>query len=166
MTRDELKEKATALNVEFKGNISTADLEVLVEDAEIAAKEAKYDKPAPEDKAVVAQAVEKVSARKEAYLMIRCIITPLDPRLAELSNEMYSVGNDLLFVKKVVNFGIETLEPAMIVNHLEEKKALMQVKGVSKEGKQIVTKRLMPAFSVQRLPKFTPEELEAFLEKK
>jgi len=159
MERKELIAKAEDLGLEFPSNISTIKLEEKVEAAEMAAKEATYDKPASKTEGTVPK-VDKGSLRREALRMRHCIITPLDERQRTLPSEMYSVGNkNLGFIKKVVTFGRPTLEPQIIIDNLKERKALIQqtqmVKGVPK-----TTKREGSAFAIEMLPDLTKEEFE------
>lgn len=165
MSRKEQIAKAEDMGLEFKGNISNDALEELIENAEMAAKEATFEKPTEESKAVTKKAIGETSgkadARKEALRMIKCVVTPLDERMRDMPSEMFSTGNKQLgFIKKVVRFGVETIEPKVILDTLREKKALIQSKSVV-NGKQVVTKRLSPAFSIQEL-EFTEEELASF----
>jgi len=165
MTRDELKVKAKELDVEYKSNISTDKLEELVEAAEMAKKEAGYEKPIKK-KDDEPKRVDKATMRKNAMLMKRCIITPLDERLRGAPSEMYSVGNGSLgFIKKVVQFGVETLEPMVIIEHLRDKQALIQQATVVK-GMPKVTKKLGKAFAIEMLPDYTEEEWKAIKENK
>jgi len=175
--RDDLKVEAEALNLEYRGNISSNDLEALIdeakqdskanaEEASMNAKEAKYMKPDPEvaieTKKEVSAAKKKASARKESMRMVKCIITPLSENMRELPSEMYSVNAyGAGFVKKVVRFNTETIEPVVVLNFLREKKALIQVKSKNKHGREIVRKQLAPAFSIQELP-LTDEDIAQF----
>lgn len=159
MERKELIAKAEELGVEFKGNISTIKLEELVEAAEMAAKEATYDKPEPKPEGTTAK-VNKGTLRRDALKMIHCIITPLDERQRTLPSEMYSVGNkNLGFIKKVVSFGRPTIEPQIIIQMLKEKRSLIQqtqvVNGIPK-----TTKREGSAFAIEILPDLTKEEYD------
>jgi len=166
MTRDELKVRAAELNVEYKVNISTDKLEDLVETAEMAKKEATYEKPIVKKDDVPAAGITKVEMRKNALLMKRCVITPLDERLRGAPSEMYSVGNGKLgFIKKVVQFGVETLEPMIIIEHLQEKQALIQQTTVVK-GMPKVTKRIGKAFAIDILPDLTEAEWRELKESK
>ena len=168
MTREELKAQATELKLDFKDNTPTEKLSQMVEEALFNKVEKSFgNEPTEAPKVVTAGKVEKKDPRKEAYLMVRCIITPLDSRMADLPGEIFSVGNGVIgFQKKVVQFNVETLEPAFILETIKEKKMLQQTKTVDSKGMPVVTKRLVPAYNIQYLPKFTPAELEVFLAKK
>jgi len=173
MDRQEMMARAEELGLEFKKNISNADLEKLIENAEFEAKEKAIKeaeskaglevKPSSTKKENV---IDKKAARREALKLKRVIITPLDERMRTLPSEMYSVGNkNVGFIKKVVRFGVETLEPVIILNHLKEKKALIQQTNMV-NGMPVTTKRMAPAFSIQELPDLTEEEFRELKEKK
>ncbi len=177
--RDDLKQEADELGLEYKGNISNVDLEALInesgaeesadEEASMSAKEAKYMKPDPEAavevKKEVTAAKKKASARKESMRMVKCIITPLSENMRDMPSEMYSVNAlGAGFIKKVVRFNVETIELVTFINFLREKKALLQVKSKNKHGREIVRKQLAPAFSIQEIP-LTDEEIDQ-IEKK
>lgn len=158
MDRKEQLAKATELGLEFPKNITDSKLADIIEEAEMLAKEAQFEKPAPKPKE--AKKVDKVSARKEALLMKRVIITPLDERMRTSPSELYSVGNkNIGFIKKVVRFGVETLEPQIILNALKEKRTLIQQTTVI-NGKPVTRKRQGAAFAIEYLPDLTKEELE------
>ena len=163
MERKELIAKAEDMGLEFKGNISTVKLEDLIENAEMEAKANSYEMPNEESKAQVKTEVKavktKASARQEALLLSKVIITPLDERMRDMPSEMYSVGNkNVGFIKKVVRFGVPTLEPKIILDMLREKKALIQSKTTGPKGQPTIKKRMSPAFSIETL-EITEEDL-------
>lgn len=167
MTRDELKAKAKELGIEFKGNIKTDDLEDLVEQAEMEKKAAGYDKPLPKaDTESATEGTTKADMRKSALKMVRCIVTPLDERMRTLPSEMYSTGNRKLgFIKKVVRFNVETLEPQIIIDLLQEKQSLIQQTNMV-NGKLETKKTFSDAFNIRILPDFTEEEIKELMENK
>lgn len=182
--RQELFAKADKLGLDYKKNASSDDIAVLIEEAEMAKKAEGYDEPAE----VVAEKAEvkpksepkKVSGAKPSNVLkpmkaqkgktlmaanrlIRCIITPLDEAMRTISSEMYSVGSPSTgFVKKVIRFNEETIEPAILVNHLRGKKMLLQQE--TGKGVQVKMKRV-PAFSIQILKDYTPKEIEELFAK-
>lgn len=163
MDRKDKIAKATELGLEFPKNISNDKLDELLEEAEMLAKEAQYEKP--EVKPDAPKKVDKASARKEALRMRRVIITPLDERMRTAPSELYSVGNkNIGFIKKVVRFGIETLEPQIVLDTLKEKKALIQQTTIV-NGRPKTTKRQGAAFAIEYLPDLTKEELEELKDK-
>jgi len=158
MERKDKIAKAEDMGLEFPKNISNDKLDEIIEEAEMLAKEAAYEKPA--EKPAEVKKVDKATARKQALLMKRCIITPLDERMRTAPSELYSVGNkNIGFIKKVVRFGVETLEPMIVINNLKEKKALVQQTTVV-NGKPKTTKRMGSAFAIEILPDLTKEEIE------
>ena len=165
---EELKDKARELGLKVAGNMKREELEVVIEEAmaeaEIAAKEATYEKPTAESKAAVSDSKAKADVRMGALQLRKVIITPLDNRMKDIPSDMFSVGTKATgFIKKVVRFNRETIEPNIILKHLKEKQMLIQETSEVK-GKLITKKRSVPAYNIQEL-EFTKEELEAIANK-
>lgn len=158
----ELKAKATELGIEIKGNPKREELEVLVEEAieaaDMAAREASYEKPTEESKVETAKVVDKVSARRNAMQVKKVIITPLDNRMKGLKSEMYAVGNKHTgMIKKVVRFNTPSLEPQCVLDLLNEKTMLIQ-ESYEVNGKMVNRHVNVPAFNIKEL-ELTAEEL-------
>ena len=171
MARNELFEKADELGVEYKKNESTEVIQAKIEEAEIAAKAEGYEKPVKTEdkkeedkpKTPVTKSGKEVSPILAANRMVRCIITPLAESLKGQSSEMYSVGTSATgFVKKVVVFNRETIEPLIVVKHLKGKTMTMQV-DTNTPG--VAELKRVPAFNIQVLPDYTEEELEELMAK-
>jgi len=167
MTYDELKQKATDLGVEFKGQIAKVELEALIaakeEEIMMAEKEAQYEKPTEESKAAVkaevSEASKKVNARQNAMLMKKVKITPLDERMRSIPSEYFSVGNRHIgFITKVVRFNEPTWEPQIILDTLREKQMVIQ-ESSTVNGKEVTRKKLTEAYAIMEIP-LTAEEKE------
>jgi len=160
----ELKAKAVELGIEIKGNPKREDLEeevrVAIENAEMLAKEAKYEKPSEDSKKVVENTKSAASTRQSQLQLKKVVITPLDERLKNVPSELVAVGNGKTgFIKKVVKFNTESLEPVAILNLLKERQMLIQ-ESFEKNGKVHTRKRMVPAYNVREMP-FTQDDLEA-----
>lgn len=167
MERKELMAKADELGVEFKKNISNADLEDLVvvaeQEAQVEAKakaiEAKT-KDLPKE-VVVKESIGQTKARKrkESLRLVRCIVSSMDKDKAELQGEIHGVGSSYTgFIKKFIPFGQEWHVPVIILDVLKQKKMLSTKdrktpKGVVKETIEV------PAYNIVELPPLTTEEL-------
>lgn len=178
MARNELFEKADSLGVKYKKNEKTEIIEARIAEAEdaknIEEKASGYLDPEPKDdvenndepkleKTEPAKKEASVPPRLAANRMVRCIINPLSDSMKGINSEMYSVGTGKTgFVKKVVRFNEETLEPLIIVKHLKGKKMLIQSDGKS-EGS--VKLKNLPAFNITVLPDYTEKELEELFAK-
>ena len=184
MSRAELFAKADELNVTYRKNMSTDDITVLIEEAEMAKKAEGYVNPieVEEVEEVVKTETKKPAVKgakpsnvlkpmtpqkskviRGANRLVRCIIIPLEESMRSINSEMYSVGTPATgFIKKVVRFNEETIEPMILVNHLRGKKMLLQAD--TGKGARVKLKRI-PAFNIKVLPDYTEEELKELFDK-
>ena len=173
--REELIAKAEEIGLTFKKNISTVDLQFMVDEAEAAAAEeallakaAKAKVADAETSKAIAQEVkaeaEKASGMRESTRMVKVQITALDPRMREIPSDMFVHKSKYGTKKQVVKFDKPMFVYKVIVDVLKEKQALIQVKSTSSKGKEIVTYQMSPAFMVQEIP-LTEEELDAIKNK-
>lgn len=166
--------KAEGLGVEFKKNISNADLEDLVvvaeQEAQVEAKAKEIDartKDLPKDDIVKEVQVteetigqKKARLRKEANRLVRCIVSSMDKDKAELNGEIFSFGSSMTgFIKKFVPFGIEWHVPVSILDSLRDKKMVSTrtrntPKGPIKETLEV------PAYNIVELAPLTEQELQ------
>jgi len=175
MTHKEKIAKAKELGLEFKGNISAEDLDVLLEEAEqeaeILAKAAKYETPKAEvaEKLIkeVAKSSDKASAVKESTRMIKVGVTALSSNMREIPSEMYSFGNTRTgFKKQVIKFdGKPRLYYKNIIDMLREKETLLQVNTTNNKGKNVTIKQMSPAFGITPEIPLTEEELTSIIGK-
>jgi len=161
--REKLFQEAETLGLEFKKNISTADLTELVNEAKeekaIAAKADSYEKPVV-DETVKKPAKSKAASRRAANLLKRCIVTPLEPSKQELQAEFFSVGSGQTgFIKRAVVFKEERLIPISIIRHIKSKR--MSATKSRNTPKGIVHDTIsVPAYNVEILPDLTESELK------
>lgn len=178
--RDELFAKADTLGLKYKKNWSADDMMVLIEEAEMAKIENKIDGNVVVEKSKVDNSkinkasnqaqniVQKIVKTKgqsirDSKKLIRCIITPLDETMRSVNSEMYSIGTASTgFVKKVILFNKETLEPMSVIRNLLGRKLLMQTDSAT-TGK--VKLESPDAFSIKILPDYTETELKKLFEK-
>lgn len=166
MDREELIEKATKMNIEFKKNTSNANLQLLIDEAEqvqankaIEDRASKAQVASPEASKAIKKEVKKVSGVRESTQMVKVNITALDPRMREIPSEMFTHMGRFGTKKQVVKFGKPMLVYKVIVDMLKEKQSLQQVKTVTANGKEEVDLIMSPAFMIQEIP-LTDEELE------
>ena len=160
--REQLFKDAETLGLEFKKNISSADLKELIADAKeekaIEAKADTYEVPLVEE-APKTQVVNKSDAKKNANMLKRVIITPLETSKQELQAEIFSVGRGATgFIKRTVIFKEERLLPIPIIRHIKSKrmsgtKSRNTPKGVVHDTISV------PAYNIEFLPDLTEAEL-------
>lgn len=172
MDRKEMIAKAKEMGLEFKGNISNADLqelieysvddtavEALAEAIEKQAEEVKVEEKKPEVEQMTEGQI-KAKARKDAHKLVRCIVTTMDKDKSELHGEIFSASNSFTgFVKKYIPFNAEYHIPQILLDTIQEKKMLATrtrktPKGDVKENIEV------PAYSINILPDLTQEELD------
>ena len=147
MERKDMIAKAKDMGLEFKGNLSNDDLDELIENAELAAKEAQFEKPNEESKKVIKETASKAEKVKQLNEMVIATIIPLDERMRDLPSEMYCVGTKNGFKKQVIKFNKDVLVFRAIVDMLKEKRALIQSK-TTVNGKEVVKKVMSSAFAI------------------
>ena len=165
-----LKEEATKLGITFSGNIGVAALSAKVNAFKelAAAQEAEPEKelvvPAVEYKAPESQAALAQRKRKEANKLVRIIVTCMNPNKKAMTGEYFSVSNAIIgTVKKFVQFDAEEgwHVPAVIVDHLRERRCQIFVPGTTTTGKKIMKGKSIKEFNVAVLPPLTEKEMSA-----
>lgn len=169
--REELKAKAAEIGLEYKGNISTADLQFMVDEAEAKAAEdavlaeaAKAPVADPETAEKLIKEAEaskdKASGMRASTEVVKVQITALDPRMREVPSDMYTHMSKYGTKKQVANIkGKPQLVNRLIVDCLKEKQTLMQVNTVNGKGRSITNHQMSPAFVVNEVP-LTEEEID------
>jgi len=163
-----LKETATKLGITFSGNIGVASLLAKI-DAFKELNAAKAAEPelvvptveytAPESQAALAQ-----RKRKEANKLVRIVVTCMNPNKKAMTGEYFSVSNALIgTVKKFVQFDAEEgwHVPAVIVNHLRERRCQIFIPSKTTSGKKIMKGKSIKEFNVAVLPPLTDKEMSA-----
>jgi len=163
--REELIAKAGEMGLEFKKNMSTVDLQLLVDEAEQEAADKAIEEKASKAETASVEVSEKIVAEKNkasgmrsSTEMVKVIVTALDPRMREIPSDMFTHMGKFGTKKQVVKFGKEQLVFKVITDMLAEKKSLQQVKRTSSKGREITTYQMSPAFMIQEIP-LTAEEL-------
>jgi len=169
-----LKKEATDLGITFSGNIGEATLlakvtafKELNASKEVEAKpelslpQVEYKEP--ESKQALAQ-----RKRKEANKLVRIVATCMNPNKKSMTGEFFSVSNALIgTVKKYVHFDAEEgwHVPAIIVNHLRERRCQIFVPSTTTTGKKIMKGKSIKEFNVVVLPPLTNKEMSALADR-
>jgi len=113
------------------------------------------------------QAASNNPALNPALALVRCRISNLDPKKADLPGEIITVGNSQIgVVRKFVPFGEQTDNgyhiPKIIYDFLKERRFLNITthRGKGKGETISVKQQWLPEFSLEVLPPLTKEELE------
>jgi hypothetical protein len=164
----QLKVEATKLGITFSGNIGVSALLAKIDafkelntakeaESELVIPQVVYK--APESKQALAQ-----RKRKEANKLVRIIATCMNPNKKAMSGEFFSVSNSLIgTVKKFVQFDAEEgwHVPAIIVDHLRERRCQIFIPGKTSTGKKIMKGKSIKEFNVAVLPPLTEKEMSA-----
>jgi len=165
-----LKETATKLGITFSGNIGVGALsakidafnkEEVKEPTELVIPKVAYK--APESKAAAAQ-----RQRKEANKLVRIVATCMNPNKKSMTGEFYSVSNAVIgTIKKYIHFDAEDgwHVPAIIVDHLRERRCQIFVPSVTTTGKKIMKGKSIKEFNVVVLPPLTETERQELAER-
>jgi len=167
-----LKEEATNLGITFSPNIGEATLLAKVTAfKELAAskdvetgKTSELELPQVEYKAPESKAAEAQRKRKDANKLVRIVATCMNPNKKSMTGEYFSVSNSLIgTIKKYVHFDAEEgwHVPAIIVDHLRQRRCQIFVPGKTSTGKKIMTGKSIKEFSVAVLPSLSQDEMEA-----
>lgn len=111
------------------------------------------------------QLTEREQIRRDALKLVRCRITNMDPKKADLPGEVLTIANRYIgTVKKFVPYGEVTEEgyhiPNCIYEELESRR-FQNIRTVKdrKTGKKSVSATWAKEFAIEVLPPLTPEEL-------
>lgn len=160
-TRDEelnlLKERADLMGIKYSKAIGIDALKAKINEKLEASEIQKEEKQTKADL--------RKQARKEQLKLVRIRLSVMNPNKQAWRGEVFTFANTLLgTVKKFVPFGSEFYTngyhvPYCIYTLLKEKTYLsIQTKTV--KGQIIVTKKILPEFSIEVLPQLTTEELQ------
>lgn len=146
-----LKEKAGALGVEYKANISTKTLSKLIKEFE--------EQEEQEDGLTENERIQKTM--EEATKLVRVIITPMDSSKRDYQGDVFSAGNAVVpTMTKYVPFGVEWHVPQIILNTIKEKVINRFIAKKDERGREYREYQEARAYSIQELPPLTKEELE------
>ena len=165
-----LKETATKLGITFSGNIGVAALSAKIDAFE--KEEPKVTKELSMPKVTYKEPESKAAAaqrqRKEANKLVRVIATCMNPNKKAMTGEFYSVSNTVIgTVKKYVHFDAEEgwHIPAIIADHLRERRCQIFVPSVTTTGKKIMKGKSIKEFNITVLPPLTEKERLALAER-
>lgn len=146
-----LKEKAGALGVEYKANVSTKTLSKLIKEFE--------EQEEQEDGLTVNERIQKTM--EEATKLVRVIITPMDSSKRDYQGDVFSAGNAVVpTMTKYIPFGVEWHVPQIILNTIKEKVINRFIAKKDERGREYREYQEARAYSIQELPPLTKEELE------
>lgn len=146
-----LKEKAGALGVEYKANVSTKTLSKLIKEFE--------EQEEQEDGLTVNERIQKTM--EEATKLVRVIITPMDSSKRDYQGDVFSAGNAVVpTMTKYVPFGVEWHVPLIILNTIREKVINRFIAKKDERGREYREYLEARAYSIQVLPPLTKEELK------
>ena len=146
-----LKEKADALGVEYKSNVSVKTLAKLIKEFE--------EQDAQDDGLTDNERTKKVL--DEATKLVRVIITPMDSTKRDYQGDVFSAGNAVVpTMTKYIPFGVEWHVPQIILNAIKEKVMNKFTAKKDERGREYREYQEAKAYSIQELPPLTKEELE------
>lgn len=146
-----LKEKAGALGVEYKANVSTKTLSKLIKEFE--------EQEEQEDGLTENERIQKTM--EEATKLVRVIITPMDSSKRDYQGDVFSAGNAVVpTMTKYIPFGVEWHVPQIILNTIKEKVINRFIAKKDERGREYREYQEARAYSIQELPPLTKEELE------
>lgn len=165
---EQLKKEATDLGITFSGNIGAtallAKIDAFKEMSASIADEPELKIPTVEYVAPESAQAKAQRKRKEANKLVRIVATCMNPNKKAMTGEFFSVSNSLIgTVKKFVQFDAEDgfHVPAIIADHLRERRCQIFVPSVTTTGKKIMKGKSIKEFNVAVLPPLTPEEVAA-----
>lgn len=146
-----LKEKAGALGVEYKANVSSKTLSKLIKEFE--------EQEEQEDGLTENERIQKTM--EEATKLVRVIITPMDSSKRDYQGDVFSAGNAVVpTMTKYIPFGVEWHVPQIILNTIKEKVINRFIAKKDERGREYREYQEARAYSIQELPPLTKEELE------
>lgn len=162
-----LKQRADVLGIPYNGNIGLETLRNRVRDhqtkLESATKAEPELKTAPKTKAQVEQELRD-QVKREGLVLLRCRIANLNPQKRDLEGELITVANRFLgTVSKFIPFG-EAGEsyhiPKVLYDELRDRKFQQVISKKDAQGKEQLSRRMVPEYSIEILPQLTAEELQ------
>lgn len=146
-----LKEKADALGVEYKSNVSVKTLTRLIKE---------FEEQEEQDDGLTDNERTK-KALDEATKLVRVIITPMDSSKRDYQGDVFSAGNAVVpTMTKYIPFGVEWHVPQIILNTIKEKVMNKFIAKKDERGREYREYQEARAYSIQELPPLTKQELE------
>lgn len=162
-----LKKQADRMGISYKSNTSVATLQKLIKErmeAPIGGEDSPEPKTAggTDSKKQLTKGELTEANYKEAMKLVRVIITPMEAtKASNLESELFCAGNSLVgTVKRTIPFGVEWHVEQILINTIKEKKYQMFVSKKNHLGVDVVSARMVPAYSITTLDPLTQEELD------
>lgn len=171
--RENLKQRANLLGIQFGQNISTDKLAQLIQDHIANSENMASTSPAePEASKPVSQTTPRTESlaqriRREAMALVRVRITCHNPNKQQLPGEMFTVANEYIgTVSRYIPFGDATEHgfhiEKCLYDHLKDRTYLHIDSREDRRTKRIsVTTKDAREFTLEVLPMLTPAELKA-----
>jgi len=170
---EQLKKDATDLGITFSGNIGETALLAKIDafkELQAAGNDSNKELVIPTVEYKVTESKQAMAQRKrkEANRLVRITATCMNPNKKAMTGDFFSVSNAIIgTVKKYVHFDTEEgwHVPAIIVNHLRERRCQIFVPSVTTTGKKIMKGKLIKEFNIAVLPPLTEAERVALAER-
>lgn len=167
--RQELMTKASELGISFRNNASIESLETLIKEKleEMGINPEQVSMTKMENAEVVAAPLHKYRSAnairekqvKEAQRLIRVNITCMNPLKAAWQGEIFTFGNDLLTLKRMVPFNTDTHVESAILAMIKNRKYRVANKPKKGRNANDITPILVPEFAVKELKPLSRKEL-------
>lgn len=171
--RIEKEQKLKEFGVEFKSNISNADLDKLMEESfsQLERFDFSTDEPTPDEEHIPEDAEEEappveekeLTTQQKMFLLKRCIVTDLHPAETDTASILMSVGNEKYgIVRRVIPFNVPWHIPQIIYNELK-RAVIRKTKKVSDSnavGGVRYENVFVPRFGISDLDPLSDEELK------
>lgn len=160
-TRDEelalLKERADLMGIKYSKAIGIDALKAKINEKLESSEIQKEEKQLRND--------IRREARKEQLKLVRIRLSVMNPNKQAWRGEVFTFANTVLgTVKKFIPFGSEFYVNGYHVPYciytLLKNKTYLSIQTKTVKGQIIVTKKILPEFSIEVLPQLTTEELQ------
>lgn len=160
-TRDEelnlLKERADLMGIKYSKAIGVDALRAKINEKLEASEIQKEEKQT--------KAELRKQARKEQLKLVRIRLSVMNPNKQAWRGEVFTFANSVLgTVKKFIPFGSEFYTNGYHVPYciytLLKNKTYLSIQTKTVKGQILVTKKILPEFSIEVLPQLTAEELQ------
>jgi hypothetical protein len=161
--RQALEEEAQKLGIKFRADISDEKLKERIAEAKangatvipkdapkVPAKESEYR----------SEQYLREKKQKELHKLVRVSITCMNPVKAAWQGEIFTFGNDLVSIKRMVPFDTETHVEKALFDMIKARRYRVAHKPKKGKGSNQVSIKMVPEFSVRELPPLTQEELK------
>lgn len=154
---DKLKKQADELGISYSANISETTLQKRIDEQTSTANEENKTKTTSSKELTENEKIKQL--KDNALKLVKVIVTPMESTKKNHQGEIFTVSNDYVSASKYVLFNEEWFVEDIIVKELEQKQTQVFQTRKNDKGVEIVTPKIIKAYSVNRLPLPTPEEL-------